>query len=39
MMPAGTSSVVLLNQPPEHCPVVPLTVSVYTFEAAATDGE
>ncbi len=38
-MPAGTSSVALLNQPLEHSPVVPLIVWVYTFEAAAIVGE
>ncbi len=39
MMPAGTTRLELLNQLPEHGPVAPLIVSVYTFDAAAIDGE
>ena len=39
MMPAGTTRVELLNQLPEHGPVAPLIVSVYTFDAAAMEGE
>jgi hypothetical protein len=39
-MPAGTTKVDELNQLfVEHGPVAPLTVWVYTFEAAATEGE